>query len=86
VPTIDLIANPAPRRTLELFSETVAAVARKVELATPLPSPGFKAALKAFFNQRTERGALPLGYTARLLNQRVRKLDRGFHMGSQYQD
>jgi hypothetical protein len=82
--SIDLIANPAPRRTLKLVSETVAAVARKVELAARRLSPGLKAALQTFFNQRTERFAFALGYTPRLLNQRVRKLYRGLHKGGPY--
>ena len=82
--SIDLIANPAPWRILELVSETFAAVARKVELAARRLSPGLKTALQAFFNQRTECCAFALGYTPRLLNQRVRKLYRGFHKGRPY--
>jgi hypothetical protein len=82
--SIDLIANPAPWRILELVSETVAAVARKVELAARRLSPGLKAALQTFFNQRTERYAFALGYTPSLLNQRLRKLYRGFHTGLPY--
>ena len=76
-PTIDFIANSALRRTLELVSETVGTVARKVELAARCPSPNLEAALQTLFNQRTERGALRLGYAVSQLNQRARKLDRG---------
>ena len=82
--SIDFIANPAPRRTLGFVSETLPAVARKVELAARRLPPGLKAALQTFFNQRTERCALLLGYAPGLLNQRVGKLNRGLHKGHPY--
>ena len=83
--SIDFIANPAPRRALELVSEAFAAVAREVELAARRLPPGLEAALQTFFNERTERGALLLGDTPGLLNQSVGELYGGLHKVLPYQ-